>query len=297
MLYDLLSFERVTENMASFCQALNKTTDVTDIETLKIDCLNLSYEIPNIPIRFTSPEVTLHFEMDEDFEHYLDLYEPASAKEKMRNEFSEGVWGETERKLFTKLIDKALTDLAEVDQNLFKSFYCFLSKIYILPCKSLVSGSSFRCWGMIIISPKDPDHYYEEIFEAIVHEALHQILYIESVIHPLHYPETKTYLDEADIKFKGAITLSSRGLETAIHACIIANILMRLYCVMGKSDIAMKRMENYNIALEHLKSTAQDFDQKGKSIITTHTYKWLEAIEQTDWQKLQQTGTASIWAA
>lgn len=279
----LLTFNRSLENIAYFLDAHHKVWDVQNPERLKIDYLNLAYALQLIPIEIKTSDVQFVNTLDSDFESFIALY-PADVQTKMRSEYAQSRWTENEFNLFQTLFNEALEKLARLSPDLLQTLFMHVFKIYCLPGSTSFSRSKIQAWGLFIMTPQakniEKEPYAIQIFEGVIHECLHQFLFLESVIRPFLHDRHLTLLADKPDRFKGALTLNPRPVEVTLHSLVIANVLMQLHIADNHVERARALYPNYVTSLAHFTETLTTLPE---ALLTDNGQAWLQKLQETPW--------------
>jgi len=282
-LSSLVNYQTVLKNMRMFLSVFQEDAVVKKTGALKVDFFNTFYAAAELPIKISTEEVLCQFEIDEDFDVFLSLFSEARQLE-VREAYFPDVWDDSKKASYLAELNQTIEKLYKLSPELFSALFMLLYKIYLFPSHKIYSRSYVKTWGLIFISPlvdkveKIP--ISTQFFEGLVHEALHQYLYLESVVNALF---DMTEEETQQPIFKGALTLRDRPREVSFHSLVITNMLIQLHIKDDNIVRAQQLLPAYQTALTHFDNMVQDFRNANKPLLTENGQAWLTMLQETPW--------------
>jgi hypothetical protein len=279
--------DRVEKNIRTFVQKSCEDPLGTSPSTLKKQFLQTVHKVCERSVPVSDDSLDILFESDEIFEMFISKIRPDMCAE-LRDIIANNPYSEAKRALICKNIQKALNLLQATAPDLYQSVYYFLSRIYCVPSKILMSGSKGHFSGFILFCPNDT--FIDDVdfyAEALVHEALHQVVFLDHAVHQI-YDDPEISGDGAELSVVGALSLEPYMFEIGFESLVVAATNQYQHILSNNHQRAHAMMANYNIAFDRLDDFIEHFKAQNRSPLSKNGFLWLQALKSINWKKLHE---------
>ncbi len=212
-----------------------------------------------IPLRDHSPHPHLVFEFDAAdrhiVEHFLEvasldesnLFSSPSA-ERVRNRMKTGWEG-----------------LSDYDPDAVWLAESLVARFLIARKADFGGSSTGDMLGCVWLNPP-PAWDAHDYAEAILHESIHQALFLDEMIRRVYAADQQTLADE-DARVLSAIRRESRPLDASFHAACVAAALLDFHEALGRADRVNTLRAGLASSLEALTAKSAYLTDHGRQIL------------------------------
>jgi hypothetical protein len=148
---------------------------------------------------------------------------------------------------YTKYFKEAIEFIKQNFYEYYNAYMTLINNIYILSCSDSSSSCSPRYIGYILLFPK-PDWTIEKYAEAIIHETVHNMLFIYELVHRVFCA------DEHKFKITSSISNKSLCYYRSYHSMLVAIALIDYYLKLNNLSKANELWESSYNTLNDLES-------------------------------------------
>ena len=171
-----------------------------------------------------------------------------------------------EQTLIAENWHKGLTLIKSFDLDLWNLVNTIDAQFLFAKTGSHLGGSFWYLIGVIWMSPK-LDHWKPEDYaENILHETIHQCMFLKDMVHTL-FSKDITELAQENALVKSAIREVDRPYDFAFHAATVSVALVKFYEFLGNQDKADKFKTGSIETLAQLHEKQHLLSTKGKAVL------------------------------
>jgi hypothetical protein len=171
-----------------------------------------------------------------------------------------------DRRVVEEKIAGALSLIREVDADTFGSINTLIGTFLLARLEGFEGGSISSLIGAIWIA-LGPDRPVEDFAELIVHESVHNALFLEDMVHGV-FVDGEARLGEEDALVTSAILRIPRGYDKAFHSAVVSVVLAELDQRLGRADKAASSLEPLLATLTGLREKADMLTDNGRRVLT-----------------------------
>jgi HEXXH motif-containing protein len=172
---------------------------------------------------------------------------------------------ENERAQVCKNIQEAKSLIAKVDPNLHRLITTLIGSVAVYRIAQRDGGSVSCGIGLIWISPKQ-DWTLEYYAEMLVHEFVHNSVFLEDMIHGI-MPNPEL-LEHEEALTTSVIRKTRRPFDKAFHSACVAAAIMYFYHSMGNESEAGSYVSSMRRTIEELYQNDMRLHKNGLELLS-----------------------------
>jgi len=182
-------------------------------------------------------------------------------------------YSKDEKEVIKSRISKAWELIRYVYPEIYLSIQTIIGSLLMAKLSTYEGGSVSSVIGAIWVS-LDPLRPYEDFAEHIVHEYVHNCLFLEDMVHGI-FVDGEQRLGENDAIVKSAILKIPRGYDKSFHSAFVS-------AVLAEMNLRLDRFDRHNFFLESLPTTIeglltkQQFLTSYGRMILAELVSWIE---------------------
>ncbi len=182
-----------------------------------------------------------------------------------------------ERDELKNLLNDAKTLLARRLPDLYSLMTQVVATVGIYRIPQRDGGSVSSNIGFIWLSPK-PDWTVEFCAEMLVHEFVHNVVFLEDMVRGIMpIPEL---LEQEEALTISAIRQTRRPYDKSFHSACVTVGIMYYYNMIGRMQNADLHLEPLKRTVEELCASEQNFRCKGQELLTDNGRRILDELSQ-----------------
>jgi hypothetical protein len=163
-------------------------------------------------------------------------------------------------------IARALNLINEQDPSTFEAINTIIGRFLMARLEHFEGGSISSLIGAIWIA-LDPDKPVEEFAELIVHEYVHNALFLEDMVHGV-FVDGEARLGEDDALVTSAILKIPRGYDKAFHSAVVSAVLGEFQQRLGLHEKAATALEPLATTLIGLREKDDMLTDNGRRVLS-----------------------------
>lgn len=165
------------------------------------------------------------------------------------SDISAYLYSETELKVLIGKVNEALEIIAKVYPNTYLGICALVGSFVFARTPGYGGGTSSNAIGVIWCGIQNPDIDIEEYVELILHEYMHQCLFIDDLCYRIF---KFSMVELESFPARSAILNRMRPLDKSYHSAFVAYVLMQ-----HRLKTSRRNLEHLKTTLECLASTRQ----------------------------------------
>jgi hypothetical protein len=171
----------------------------------------------------------------------------------------------TDRQKVRDKIARALNLVREHDPSTFEAINTIIGRFLVARLEHFEGGSISSLIGAIWIA-LGPDRPVEEFAELIVHEYVHNALFLEDMVHGV-FVDGEARLGEDDALVTSAILKIPRGYDKAFHSAVVSAVLGEFQQRLGLHEKAATSLEPLATTLIGLREKDEMLTDNGRRVL------------------------------
>lgn len=254
-----LEFERVNNNIREFIEYVSYNIEpITNIgnntRISYFECLN---RVQRHKFHFLPDSISIQFDLkdsinNDTLKHFMEL---PTINHNLQFSFEKSI-------IIKKNVEEASSFLYNYDPSVWKTIHMLVGSVLFAQPTHSVSASFGDTLGVIWLSP--PNNWkIEDYAEHILHEGVHQALFLEEMIHRIFVTDPNALAD-ADALITSAILKIKRGYDLAFHSAAVSCSLIDFYLRTNNFHKAYTFYDTLPITLQELRSKDKFLTSHGK---------------------------------
>jgi hypothetical protein len=170
-----------------------------------------------------------------------------------------------EQALVTQRIEDALHLIGQLDPELLHTIRTIVGTFLLAKMKGYDGGSISTLMGAIWLA-LPPSRPVIDFAETIVHEFVHQCLFLEDMIHSI-FLEGESRMSKSDALVTSAILRIQRGYDKAFHSAFVALALARFYDTLGLKTRANALLFPLSVTVPGLLANTRFLSAHGRTVL------------------------------